>query len=61
MPGKEHLVADSATVTGSASDQGERRFERVIGNSAALESVLEQVEQVASTDSTVLIEGETGT
>ncbi len=37
------------------------RFERIIGNSAALESVLEQVEQVAPTDSTVLIEGETGT
>jgi transcriptional regulator with GAF, ATPase, and Fis domain len=32
-----------------------------MGNSAALESVLDQVEQVAPTDSTVLIEGETGT
>jgi transcriptional regulator with GAF, ATPase, and Fis domain len=42
-------------------DQAERSFERIIGNSAALESVLEQVEQVAPTDSTVLIEGETGT
>src|SRR5467141_2111943 len=42
-------------------DQVERTFERIIGNSAALESVLEQVEQVAPTDSTVLIEGETGT
>src|SRR6202451_2085059 len=42
-------------------EQAERRFERIIGNSAALESVLEQVEQVAPTDSTVLIEGETGT
>ncbi|MGA6985484.1 MAG: sigma 54-interacting transcriptional regulator [Terriglobales bacterium] len=42
-------------------DQTERTFERIIGNSAALESVLEQVEQVASTNSTVLIEGETGT
>jgi transcriptional regulator with GAF, ATPase, and Fis domain len=41
------------------SDQ--RRFEQVIGNSPALESVLEQVERVASTDSTVLIQGETGT
>jgi transcriptional regulator with GAF, ATPase, and Fis domain len=43
------------------SDQAERTLERIIGNSAALESVLEQVEQVAPTDSTVLIEGETGT
>ena len=46
-----------------SSDQAsyERRFEQVIGNSPALESVLEQVERVASTDSTVLIQGETGT
>jgi len=54
-------VADNATVTYPAGDQAERTFERIIGNSAALESVLEQVEQVAPTDSTVLIEGETGT
>jgi formate hydrogenlyase transcriptional activator len=54
-------VAESATVTYPAGDQAERTFERIIGNSAALESVLEQVEQVAPTDSTVLIEGETGT
>jgi formate hydrogenlyase transcriptional activator len=39
----------------------ERTFERIIGKSAALESVLDQVDQVAPTDSTVLIEGETGT
>src|SRR5882757_2463136 len=44
-----------------AGDRAERRFDRIIGNSAALESVLDQVEQVAPTDSTVLIEGETGT
>jgi transcriptional regulator with GAF, ATPase, and Fis domain len=42
-------------------DSSERRFEQVIGNSPALESVLEQVERVAPTDSTVLIQGETGT
>src|SRR5438477_7608777 len=39
----------------------ERRFERIIGNSPALEAVLEQVDRVAPTDSTVLIQGETGT
>jgi transcriptional regulator with GAF, ATPase, and Fis domain len=39
----------------------ERRFEQVIGNSRALEAVLEQVERVAPADSTVLIQGETGT
>jgi formate hydrogenlyase transcriptional activator len=55
-------VEDRATVTNAVvADQTERTFERIIGNSAALESVLDQVEQVAPTDSTVLIEGETGT
>src|SRR5436853_6206576 len=39
----------------------ERRFEQIIVKSPALESVLEQVERVAPTDSTVLIQGETGT
>ena len=38
-----------------------RRFEQLIGNSSSLETVLEQVERVAPTDSTVLIQGETGT
>jgi formate hydrogenlyase transcriptional activator len=38
-----------------------RRFEQVIGNSPALASVLEQIKRVATTDSTVLIQGETGT
>jgi formate hydrogenlyase transcriptional activator len=47
---------------GSADQDGNpRRFEQIIGNSPALESVLEQVEQVAPTDSTVLVQGETGT
>jgi formate hydrogenlyase transcriptional activator len=42
-------------------DRNQRRFEQVIGNSPALEAVLELVERVAPTDSTVLIQGETGT
>ena len=42
-------------------DRDQRRFEQVIGDSAALEAVFEQVECVAPTDSTVLIQGETGT
>jgi formate hydrogenlyase transcriptional activator len=54
-------VRDHETVTNPDLDQAERTFERIIGNSAALESVLDQLEQVAPTDSTVLIEGETGT
>ena len=35
--------------------------ENIVGNSEAIRSVLKQVEQVAGTDSTVLIQGETGT
>jgi formate hydrogenlyase transcriptional activator len=54
-------VGDYAIIMDRVTDQAERTFERIIGSSAALESVLDQVEQVAPTDSTVLIEGETGT
>ena len=39
----------------------ERQFEQIVGNSAALDRVLQNVALVAPTDSTVLIEGETGT
>lgn len=37
------------------------KFGPIVGNSAALESVLSAVERVAPTDSTVLVLGETGT
>jgi formate hydrogenlyase transcriptional activator len=36
-------------------------FEGIVGSSAALREVLDQIRTVAPTDSTVLIEGETGT
>jgi len=54
-------MAAVATFGPVDQDRVPRRFEQIIGNSPALESVLEQVEQVAPTDSTVLIQGETGT
>ena len=41
--------------------QSEHNFEEIIGESAALKRVLAQVETVATTDSSVLILGETGT
>lgn len=46
-----------------SSERGhtERRFEQIVGNSPALESVLTEVERVAPTDATVLVLGETGT
>ena len=51
------------TVTSRLCDRdgNPRRFEQIIGNSFALEAVLGQVERVAPTDSTVLVQGETGT
>jgi formate hydrogenlyase transcriptional activator len=54
-------VAASATIRAGDQDRDSRRFEQIIGRSPALEAVLGQVEQVAPTDSTVLIQGETGT
>jgi formate hydrogenlyase transcriptional activator len=54
-------VAAVARFGSGDQDRNPRRFEQIIGNSPALESVLEQVEKVAPTDSTVLILGETGT
>ena len=41
--------------------RAEHNFEEIVGNSPALLAVLRKVEQVAPTDSTVLINGETGT
>ena len=41
--------------------RNEHNFEEIVGNSPSLRNVLAQVMQVASTDATVLIYGETGT
>jgi formate hydrogenlyase transcriptional activator len=41
--------------------RSELKFEQIVGKSEALRRVLEQIETVAPTDSTVLIYGETGT
>jgi formate hydrogenlyase transcriptional activator len=41
--------------------RSEQGFEEIIGRSAAIRAVLRKIETVASTDSTVLIYGETGT
>ena len=42
-------------------NRDQRRFEQVVGESRALKAVFDNVERVAPTDSTVLIQGETGT
>jgi formate hydrogenlyase transcriptional activator len=54
-------VAAVARFGSAYQDANPRRFEQIIGSSPALESVLEEVERVAPTDSTALIQGETGT
>jgi len=54
-------VGVAARFESADQDVNPRRFEQIIGSSPALEAVLEQVEQVAPTDSTVLVQGETGT
>ena len=41
--------------------QGEHNFKEIVGNSSGLLAMLRKVEQVALTDTTVLIYGETGT
>jgi formate hydrogenlyase transcriptional activator len=42
-------------------NRDQRGFEQVVGESRALKAVFDNVERVAPTDSTVLIQGETGT
>jgi len=54
-------VAAVARFGSGDQDRNPRRFAQIIGSSPALESVLEQVERVSPTGSTVLIQGETGT
>ena len=41
--------------------KGEHNFEEIIGQSSPIRGLLQQIEQVAPTDATVLIRGETGT
>ncbi len=48
-------------MTMADQDRRARRFEQIVGDSAALRVVLEQAQRVAVVDSTVLIQGETGT
>src|ERR1700748_898853 len=48
-------------MTVTDQDRRVRRFEQIVGNSSALRVVLDQAARVATTDTTVLILGETGT
>src|ERR1041385_2538961 len=59
----KRLAAQLAEYTGYLNQQlhGQFDFGNIIGDSAPLRDVLEKVEQVAPTNSTVLLRGETGT
>jgi formate hydrogenlyase transcriptional activator len=56
---KEKLEAESNYLQAEIKDIG--RFHEIVGQSKAIKEVLMKVEQVAGTDSVVLITGETGT
>src|SRR5215831_16964027 len=59
----KRLAAQLAEYTGYLNQQlhGQFDFGNIIGDSAPLREVLDKVEQVAPTNSTVLLRGETGT
>lgn len=54
VPGKERSYTED-------EPPSEKRFRQIVGNSAPLRQVLQEVELVAPSDATVLILGETGT
>jgi formate hydrogenlyase transcriptional activator len=56
---RDQLAAENAYL--QEEIRSEHNFEEIVGNSPALLALLQQVDQVAPTDATVLISGETGT
>ena len=54
-------MASIKSIRSGDQEDRHRQFDQIIGQSAALEAVLQKVELVAPTTSTVLIQGETGT
>ena len=58
---ESYIDLDEQLETSPRNGEGHGEFEGIIGSSRSLREVLDQVRTVASADSTVLIEGETGT
>ena len=54
-------MGDFRITRSKGKDDRGRQFDQIIGKSSALEAVLERIERVAPTASTVMIQGETGT
>ena len=58
---KSYIALDQYLESQPDARDGRNGFEGIVGRSAELREVLDQIRTVAATDSTVLIEGETGT
>jgi formate hydrogenlyase transcriptional activator len=58
---KSYIALDQYLESQRDACEGQNRFEGIVGKSPILRGVLDQIRTVAPTDSTVLIEGETGT
>lgn len=56
---RDRLQAENAYLQAEVKNEG--RFDSIVGESASLKAVLDQVDQVAPTNSSVLIIGESGT
>ncbi len=57
----EHSRLEAENILLRRHLQAQRPFENILGSSAALQRVLEMIEKVAETDSSILLTGETGT
>jgi formate hydrogenlyase transcriptional activator len=60
-PGSGRQPTEILDAEGHGNSRGDLGFEQIVGNCPALKHVLELVNTVASSDSTVLLLGETGT
>src|ERR1700687_5636232 len=63
LKGREenYVALDQYLAVHRDAEEDRNGFEEIVGSSTALAEVLDQIRTVAPTDSTVLIEGETGT
>ena len=57
----KRILADKSTVDQAHIKLGEKKNNGMIGESVAMQNLYRRIEQVAPTDATVLIQGETGT
>src|ERR1700686_1790720 len=58
---ESYVALDQNLESQHDSRESQNGFEGIVGSSTALRGVLDQIQTVAPTDATVLIEGETGT